>query len=77
MTLQSGIYLCPDLATDAKWCMVDLRNLFDNGGLSNLWNDLMRSGELVSPDQDFTGIALKKFQFPLKLIPFPNSYRRR
>ena len=52
MTLQSGLTLCPDLATDAKWSSVDLSNLFENGGLSNLWNDLVRSGELVSNDPD-------------------------
>lgn len=52
MTLQSGLTLCPDLATDAKWSSVDLRSLFDNGGLSNLWNDLVRSGELVSSEID-------------------------
>ena len=52
MTLQSGLTLFPDLATDAKWSSVDLSNLFENGGLSNLWNDLVRSGELVSNDPD-------------------------
>ena len=55
MTLQAELCLCPDISTDAKWSSVDLRNLFDNGGLSSLWNDLVRSGELVSNDSELTG----------------------
>ena len=51
MTLQSGFCLCPDLGTDNKWSSVDLRNLFDLNGLSDLWNDLVRTGELV-PNND-------------------------
>ena len=61
MTLQSELCLCPDISTDGKWSTVDLRNLFDNGGLSSLWNDLVRSGELVSNDADITGKFDKKF----------------
>lgn len=61
MTLQSGIYLCPDLTTDAKWSSVDLRTIFDNGGLANLWNELVRSGELVNNEQDFCGEKFFKF----------------
>ena len=60
MTLQSELCLCPDISTDGKWSTVDLRNLFDNGGLSSLWNDLVRSGELVSNDADITGNFDKK-----------------
>ena len=47
--------ICPDISTDSKWSTVDLRSLFDSGGLSSLWNDLVRSGELVSNDADLTG----------------------
>ena len=47
MTLQSGFCLCPDLGTDSKWSAVDLRNLFDLNGLSDMWNELVRTGELV------------------------------
>ena len=55
MTLQAELCLCPDISTDSKWSTVDLRSLFDSGGLSSLWNDLVRSGELVSNDADLTG----------------------
>ena len=47
MTLQSGFCLCPDLGTDSKWSSVDLCNLFDLNGLSDMWNELVRTGELV------------------------------
>ena len=61
MTLQAELCLCPDISTDVKWCTVDLRNLFDHGGLSSLWNDLVRSGELVSNDSELTGMGNFKY----------------
>ncbi len=48
MSLQADLKLRPDLSTDPKWSTVDLRNLFDYEGLANMWNDLVRTGELVS-----------------------------
>ena len=67
MTLQAELCLCPDISTDSKWSTVDLRSLFDSGGLSSLWNDLVRSGELVSNDADLTGTG-QFFSY------FPNMY---
>lgn len=55
MTLQSGLCLCPDIGTDSKWSSVDLRNLFDQNGLSNMWNELVRNGELISSEAEIIG----------------------
>ena len=69
MTLQAELCLCPDISTDSKWSTVDLRSLFDSGGLSSLWNDLVRSGELVSNDADLTGTGqLFSYSYFLNLV---------
>ena len=46
MTHQKNLQLCPDSNSDLKWSKIDLLSIFD-GRLSELWNDLVKNGELI------------------------------
>jgi hypothetical protein len=48
MSLQADLKLRPDPTFDAKWSDLDLLRIFQPDELSNLWNELVRTGELVS-----------------------------
>ena len=47
MSLQTDLRLRPDSTLDAKWSDFDLLRIFQPNGLSTLWNELVRTGELA------------------------------
>ena len=54
MSLQSDLKLRPDPSADPKWSDLDLQRIFQSD-LPVLWNELIRTGELVSSRQDTKG----------------------
>jgi hypothetical protein len=54
MSLQSDLKLRPDPSADPKWSDLDLQRIFQSD-LPALWNELIRTGELVSSRQDTKG----------------------
>ena len=60
MTHQKNLQLCPDSNSDLKWSKIDLLSIFD-GRLSELWNDLVKNGELIGKIENQGKLFDKRF----------------
>ncbi|XP_015429351.1 PREDICTED: LOW QUALITY PROTEIN: E3 ubiquitin-protein ligase HERC2 [Dufourea novaeangliae] len=64
MSVQLDIIVRPEIRLDAKWLKTDLKRLLYRDGLSELWNEMIRDGEIVGSFSDglinAAGITAKK-----------------
>lgn len=44
-----NITVRPELRLDAKWLKTDLQSFLYREGLSELWNEMVRDGEIIGP----------------------------
>lgn len=52
MSFQSDILIRSEVRLDAKWLKTDLKRLFYRDGLAELWNEMIRDGEIVGSFSD-------------------------
>nr|XP_012152188.1 PREDICTED: E3 ubiquitin-protein ligase HERC2 [Megachile rotundata] len=64
MSIQLDIVIRPEIRLDAKWLKTDLKRLLYRDGLAELWNEMVRDGEIVGSFSDglinAAGIIAKK-----------------
>lgn len=52
MSGQMDITVRPEVRLDAKWIKMDLQKFFCRDGLTELWNEMIRDGEIVGTFSD-------------------------
>ncbi|XP_078045783.1 E3 ubiquitin-protein ligase HERC2 [Augochlora pura] len=52
MSVQLDIVVRPEVRLDAKWLKTDLKRLLYRDGLAELWNEMIRDGEIVGSFSD-------------------------
>lgn len=52
MSIQLDIIVRPEIRLDAKWLKTDLKRLLYRDGLAELWNEMIRDGEIVGSFSD-------------------------
>ena len=52
MSIQFDITMRPEIRLDAKWLKTDLKRLLYRDGLAELWNEMVRDGEIVGSFSD-------------------------
>lgn len=52
MNIQLDITMRPEIRLDAKWLKTDLKRLLYRDGLAELWNEMVRDGEIVGSFSD-------------------------
>lgn len=52
MSVQLDITVRPEIRLDAKWLKTDLKRLLYRDGLAELWNEMIRDGEIVGSFSD-------------------------
>lgn len=52
MSVQLDIIVRPEIRLDAKWLKTDLKRLLYRDGLAELWNEMIRDGEIVGSFSD-------------------------
>ena len=52
MSGQLNITVRPEVRLDAKWLKVDLQRFLCRDGLAELWNEMIRDGEIVGAFSD-------------------------
>lgn len=64
MSSQLNITVRPEVRLDAKWLKTDLQRFLYRDGLAELWNEMVRDGEIVGSFSDglinAAGIVAKK-----------------
>lgn len=64
MSSQLNITVRPDVRLDTKWLKTDLQRFLYRDGLAELWNEMVRDGEIVGSFSDglinSAGIVAKK-----------------
>lgn len=64
MSSQLNITVRPEVRLDAKWLKTDLQRFLYRDGLAELWNEMVRDGEIVGSFSDglinAAGIIAKK-----------------
>lgn len=64
MSEQLNITVRPEDRLDAKWLKTDLQRFFRRDGLAELWNEMVRVGEIVGHFSDglinIAGVLAKK-----------------
>lgn len=64
MSNQLNITVRPEVRLDAKWLKTDLQRFLYRDGLAELWNEMVRDGEIVGSFSDglinAAGIVAKK-----------------
>lgn len=64
MSSQLNITVRPEVRLDAKWLKTDLQRFLYRDGLAELWNEMVRDGEIVGSFSDglinSAGIVAKK-----------------
>ena len=77
MNNQGAIIVRPAVRLDAKWLKTDLHRFLCQDGLSELWNEMIRDGEIIGPFSDgiinSAGVVAKKGQ--LKPIYINITYK--
>lgn len=52
MSGQLNITVRPEARLDAKWLKMDLQRFLSRDGLAELWNEMIRDGEIVGAFSD-------------------------
>lgn len=52
MNIQLDITMRPEIRLDAKWLKTDLKRLLYRDGLAELWNEMVRDGEIIGSFSD-------------------------
>lgn len=52
MSIQFDIIMRPEIRLDAKWLKTDLKRILCRDGLAELWNEMVRDGEIVGSFSD-------------------------
>lgn len=52
MSSQLNITVRPEVRLDAKWLKMDLQRFLCRDGLAELWNEMIRDGEIVGAFSD-------------------------
>lgn len=52
MSIQFNIIMRPEIRLDAKWLKTDLKRILYRDGLAELWNEMVRDGEIVGSFSD-------------------------
>ncbi|XP_050578084.1 E3 ubiquitin-protein ligase HERC2 [Bombus affinis] len=52
MSIQFDIIMRPEIRLDAKWLKTDLKRILYRDGLAELWNEMVRDGEIVGSFSD-------------------------
>lgn len=52
MSSQLNITIRPEGRLDAKWLKTDLQRFLCHDGLADLWNEMIRDGEIIGPFSD-------------------------
>ncbi|XP_076233389.1 E3 ubiquitin-protein ligase HERC2 [Calliopsis andreniformis] len=52
MSVQLDIIVRPEVHLDAKWLKTDLKRLLHRDGLAELWNEMIRDGEIIGSFSD-------------------------
>lgn len=64
MSSQLNITVRPEVRLDAKWLKTDIQRFLYRDGLAELWNEMVRDGEIVGSFSDglvnAAGIVAKK-----------------
>jgi len=67
MSSQLNITVRPEVRLDAKWLKTDLQRFLYRDGLAELWNEMVRDGEIVGSFSDglinAAGIVAKKGKY--------------
>lgn len=64
MDNHQNITLRPEVRLDAKWLKMDLQRSLCRDGLAELWNEMVKDGEIIGPFSDClinaAGVTAKK-----------------
>jgi len=64
MNSQLNITVRPEIRLDAKWLKTDLQRFLYRDGLAELWNEMVRDGEIIGSFSDglinAAGVVAKK-----------------
>lgn len=64
MKKQEAIIVRPEVRLDAKWLKTELHRFLCQDGLAELWNEMIRDGEIIGPFSDgmvnSAGVVAKK-----------------